>query len=158
MNIAQNGLHRAMDAKELVFDLTAQITGNIEFGASFDAISSGKAAPPPEGARFDLSSEGTVEGPKLKGKAYMMDYANLRADGRIELHIHGRIDLADGGKVALAAEGLATPDPAGIMQLRPTWTLRSNSPTYSWVNSIAVWVSGTVNPANGEIRLKGYKA
>jgi autotransporter translocation and assembly factor TamB len=138
--------------------LTARITGVIEFGASLDAITSGKAAPPPEGARFDITSEGTVEGPKLKGKMYSLDYANVRADGRLDLHIHGRIELADGGKVAVSAEGLATPDSTGILQLRHTWTLRSNSPAHAWVNSTSVWVSGTANPATGEIWLKGYRA
>jgi hypothetical protein len=150
--------HGPVDPKELLFELTAHITGNIEFGASFEAIASGKAAPPPEGARFDLSSEGTVDGPKLKGKVYVIDYANVRADGRIDLHIHGRIELTDGGKVAISAEGLAIPDPTGIMQLRHSWTLRSNSPAHSWVNATPVWVSGTANAATGEIRLKGYRA
>jgi hypothetical protein len=147
-----------MDTKELLFELTAHITGSIEFGASLEAIASGKAAPPPEGARFDLLSEGTIEGPKLKGKVYVIDYANVRADGRLDLHIHGRIELSDGVKVAISAEGLATPDPTGIMQLRHSWTLRSNSSAYSWVNSMPVWASGTANMATGEIRLKGYEA
>jgi autotransporter translocation and assembly factor TamB len=147
-----------MDTKELLFEITAHITGNVEFGASLQAVASGKAAPPPEGARFDISVEGTVEGPKLKGKVYVIDYANVRADGRLDLHIHGRIELADGGKVAVSAKGLATPDPTGIMQLRHTWTLTSNSPAHSWVNSTPVWASGTANLATGELRLKGYRA
>jgi hypothetical protein len=147
-----------MDTKELLFEVTAHITGNIEFGASLQAIASGKSAPPPEGARFDISVEGTVEGPKLKGKVYSMDYSNVRADGRLDLHIHARFELADGGKVAVSGEGQATPDPTGIMQLRETLTLRSNSPAHSWVNSTSVWASGTANLATGELRLKGYRA
>jgi hypothetical protein len=157
-SLTEEVLPGPMETNELLFELTAHITGNIEFGASMDAIASGKGAPPPEGARFDLSSEGTVEGPQLNGKAVMIDYANVRADGRIDLHIHGRIELAGGGLVAIFAEGLATPDPTGTMQLRHSWTLRSNSPKHAWVNSTLVWVSGTVNPATGEIRLKGYRA
>jgi hypothetical protein len=148
----------SMDTKELLFELTAHITGNVEFGASLDAIASGKAAPPPEGARFDISDEGTVDGPKLKGKVYAIDYANIRADGRIEVHMHGRFELDDGTKIAVTAEGQVTPDQTGIMQLQHTWTLRSNSPAYSWVNSTPVGASGTVNPATGEIRLKAYRA
>jgi hypothetical protein len=147
-----------MDTNELLFEVSAHITGNTEFGASLQAIAAGKAAPPPEGARFDVMDEGTVDGPKLKGKLYVTDYANIRADGRIDLHVHGRIELADGGKVAVSGEGLAIPDPSGIMQLRHAWTLRSNSPPHSWVNSTPVWASGTVNLATGEIRLKGYRA
>ena len=147
-----------MDAKELLFEVTAHITGVIEYGASLQAIASGKAAPPPEGARFDISVEGTVQGPKMKGKVYSIDYANVRADGRIDLHIHARIELPDGGKIAVFAEGLATPDPTGIMQLRQNWTLKSNSPAHSWVNSTPVWASGTANLATGELRLMAYRA
>jgi hypothetical protein len=38
-----------------------------DYGASLQAIAGGKAPPPPEGARFDMSLEGSVDGPKLKG-------------------------------------------------------------------------------------------
>jgi autotransporter translocation and assembly factor TamB len=147
-----------VDTKELLFEVTARVTGNIEFGASLQAIASGKSAPPSEGARFDISVEGTVEGPRLKGKVYSMDHSNVRADGRIDLHIHARFELADGGKIAVSGEGQATPDPSGIMQLRETLTLRSNSTAHSWVNSTSVWASGTANLATGELRLKGYRA
>ncbi len=62
-----------VDTKELLFEVTAHFTGSIEFGANLQAITSGKSAPPPEGARFDTPVEGAVEGPKLKGKAHSMD-------------------------------------------------------------------------------------
>jgi len=147
-----------MESTELVFDITGRMTETDEYGASIRAILEGKAAPPPAGARFDGKVEGTVDGPKLKGSFHSVDYINIRADGRIELHGHARLDLKDGGKVSLFADGLGSLDSNGILQLRETVTLRSNSPAQAWVNSIQVWATGTANLANGEIRLRGYKA
>ena len=98
-----------MESTELIFDITGRMTGTDEYGASIQAILEGKAAPPPAGARFDGKVEGTVDGPKLKGSIHSVDYLNIRADGRIELHGHARLDLKDGGKVSLFADGLGTP-------------------------------------------------
>lgn len=147
-----------MDARELLFDVAARITGSIDFGASLPAIAARKAAPPPEGAWFDLSIEGTVEGPRLNGRLVAVDHVTLHADGRLELHAHARVELADGGRVSVSADGLATPDSRGVVHIRETWTLRSNSPAHAWVNSTPVQTSGTVNLGTGELRLKGYRA
>ncbi len=122
------------------------------------AIAAGKIAPSPEGARFDLSFEGSIDGPGLKGSVHGVDVINIRADGRMELHIHAQFDLTDEGKVSFFADGVATLDPKGILHLRENVTLRSNSPSYAWVNSIPVWGIGTPNVATGEIRVEGYRA
>jgi Protein of unknown function (DUF3237) len=62
---------------------------------AFDGLLSGAAAPPPQGARFDSYVEGTVTGPKLKGTVKGVDYANVRADGRLQLHVHAGITTED---------------------------------------------------------------
>ncbi len=147
-----------MQSTELIFDITGRMMGTDEYGASIQAILEGKTAAPSAGARFDGRVEGTVDGPQLKGSFHSVDYLNIRADGRIELHGHARLDLNDGGKVSLFADGLGTLDANGILQLRESVTLRSNSPAHAWVNSIQVWATGMANLANGEIRLRGYKA
>jgi len=147
-----------MESFELLYDATWRITGVVEYGVSLEAITSGKATPPPEGARFDISIEGSVNGPKLKGSSRGIDYLNIRADGVPELHIHGLFDLADGGKVSVFADGVAPVDANGIAHLRENITLKSNYPAYAWVNSTVVWGVGTVKLATGELRLKGYKA
>jgi hypothetical protein len=87
-----------------------------------------------------------------------VEYVNIRADGRSELHIHGRLDLIDGEKVSMFADGVGTIYAKGILQLRQNVTLKCNSPAHAWVNSIAVWGVGTANLATGEVRVKGYKA
>jgi hypothetical protein len=147
-----------MESAELLYEFVLRVTGVDDYGASLQAIAGGKAPPPPEGARFDMSLEGSVDGPKLKGSWHGVEYVNIRADGRAELHIHGRFDLIDGGKVSLFADGVGFIDANGILQLRQNVTLKSNSPAHAWVNSIAVWGVGTANLATGEVRVKGYKA
>src|SRR2546427_13249714 len=42
-----------------------------------------------------LYVEGTVTGPKLKGMVKGVDYANVRADGRLQLHVHAGITTED---------------------------------------------------------------
>jgi hypothetical protein len=70
----------------------------------------------------------------------------------------GQFNLADGGKVSMFADGVASIDAKGIVQLRENVTLKSSYPAYAWVNSIVVWGVGTVNLATGKVRVKGYKA
>jgi len=147
-----------MESTELVYEYVLRITGTVEYGANLQAIIGGKAAPPAEGARFDVLLEGSVDGPRVKGSVHGVDYINIRADGRSELHIHAQFDLTDGGKVSLFADGVGTLDMHGILQLRENVTLKSNSPAHAWVNSIQVWGIGTANLATGEVRVKGYKA
>jgi hypothetical protein len=54
-----------MDVGELLYEYTVKLTGMTEYGVSFGALIAGTAAPPPEGARFDLPFEGASNGPKL---------------------------------------------------------------------------------------------
>jgi hypothetical protein len=96
---------------ELIYEHAVQIKQVTEYGVAFDGLLSGAAAPPPEGARFDVLSEGTVTGPKLKGTVKGVDYANVRADGRLQLHIHAEITTEDGKKIAFFADGVLILEP-----------------------------------------------
>lgn len=146
-------------SSELVYEVAMHITGVVEYGANMQAIATGKAAPPPEGARFDVSLEGSVDGPKFKGSWQGVDYLNIRSDGLCELHIHGQFDLSDGGgKVSMFADGVGTIGAKGIVQLRENVTLKSNYSAHAWVNSIVVWGVGTVNLAAGEVGGKGIQS
>jgi hypothetical protein len=142
---------------ELFYRYAPRVTQVVEFGASADAVFSGRTQPPPEGARFDLYLEGPVLGPKLTGTLSGVDYLNFRADGRAELHIHAAITTEDGPKIALLATGLAIPEEgSSVFQLRENVTLTSNHPRYRWVNEIQLWAAGTVDFATGEVDLKSY--
>jgi Protein of unknown function (DUF3237) len=142
---------------ELVYQYAPLVTQVVEYGASADAVFSGRTPPQPEGARFDLYLEGPVTGPRLTGTVKGVDYLNFRADGRAELHIHAEITTDDGRKIALLAGGLATPEEgSSVFQLRENVILMTNDREYRWVNQIQVWAAGTVDFAKGEVRLNAY--
>jgi hypothetical protein len=84
-----------------------------------------------------VAFEGSATGPKLDGTIKGVDYINIRADGRVELHIHGEITTNDNQKIALFADGVATPQEGSpILQLRENVTLTTSSPAYAWVNAL----------------------
>ena len=140
---------------ELLYEYTVQLTQMVEYGVSMEAVMSGQAPPPAEGARFDAYFEGPVTGTRLSGSVKGVDYLHIRADGRVQLNIYAEITTEDGKKIALAADGVALGEPP-VLQLRENVTLTTSHPEYSWVNAIQVWAPGTVDLAKGEIRVKGY--
>jgi hypothetical protein len=142
-----------------LYDLTVKFTKVTEFGVSMEALSSGEISPPPEGARFDVAFEGVSRGPKLKGTVVGVDYLNVRADGRFQLHIHGELTTEDGEKIALFADGVSIPrEGSSIIDLRENVTLTTSSKAYAWVNNLQVWGQGTVDLAKQEAYVKGYSA
>lgn len=142
---------------ELLYEYTAHFTDVVEYGTSMEALMSGQAAPPPEGARFDVSYEGPITGPKLAGAIKGVDYLQVRADGRFQLHIHAEITTDDGKKIAVAADGVGMGAPP-VMQLRENATLTTSAPEHCWVNTIQIWGTGTVDVSKGEVRIEGYAA
>lgn len=148
-----------IEVGELLYEYTVKFTGMTEYGVGLEPLMAGKVAPPPEGARFDVAFEGASHGPKLRGKVTGVDYLRIRADRRIELHIHAEITAVDGEKIALHADGVALPrDGSSIADLRENVTLSTSSKDYTWVNALQVWAIGTVDLADQVVRLKGYSA
>lgn len=140
---------------ELLYEYTLQFTQVVEYGVSAEALFAGQT-PPAEGARLDVHFEGPVTGARLNGTAKGVDYLHVRADGRIQLHIHAEITTEDGKRIALAADGVGIPQAGSVFQLRENVTLTSNHPEYAWVNPLQIWAPGTVDVAKGEIDIKGY--
>ena len=128
----------------------------VEYGISFDTLTSEGATPPPEGARFDTYFDGVIEGPKLKGTISCADYIYIRADGRIELNIHGEITTDDGEKIALFADGIATHQEGTNFYHNENVTLFTSSPKYSWVNKLQIWAVGNVDPGKSKVDIAGY--
>jgi hypothetical protein len=147
----------AIEAGELIYEYTPRVTEIVEYGASAEAVLMRTSAPPEEGARLDLYLEGPVVAGKLKGTVRGVDYLNVRADGRVELHIHAQITLEDGKTVALLAGGVAIPEAdSPVYQLREHVELTSNHPELAWVNTTEVWARGTVDVSTGEVHLTAY--
>ena len=115
---------------ELIYEYAPLVTNIVEYGTSADAMFAGET-PPPEGARLDLTLEGPIGGPKLKGTVKGKDYLCFRADGKAQLHIHAEITTDDG-------------------------TLTTSEPDFAWLNSLQIWGVGTVDVSTGQVNLKGY--
>ncbi len=148
-----------IEVGELLYEFEVKFTGMTEYGVSLESLVAGEAAPPPEGARIDVAFEGASTGPKLKGKVTGVDYLQIRGDGRFQLHIHAEITTDDGEKIALFADGVAYPrEGSTIADLRENATLSTSSKTYTWVNTLQVWATGTVDLAEQVVRIKGYSA
>ena len=144
---------------ERICELSLQITSVTDFGVSMESLLSGQSTPPPEGARLDVAVGGTVTGPRLNGTGGAVDYINVRADGRFQLHIHGVITTDDGEKISLFADGTAMPaEGTSSLQLRENVSLTTASPAYSWVNHLHIWALGTADVAKGTVNLTYYAA
>jgi hypothetical protein len=141
---------------ELIYEYTPLVTNIVEYGASADAMFAGET-PPPEGARFDLTLEGPIGGPKLKGTVKGKDYICFRADGKAQLHIHAEITTDENKRIALFADGVAIGQPGSpVFRLRENVTLTTSEPDFVWLNSLQVWGVGTVDVSTGKVDLKGY--
>jgi hypothetical protein len=141
---------------ELIYEYALLVTNTVEYGTSADAMFAGEA-PPPEGARLDLTLEGTVGGPKLNGTVKGKDYICFRADGRAQLHIHAEITTDDGKKIALFADGVAIgQQDSPVFRLRENVTLASSESDFAWVNSLQIWGVGTVDVSTGQVTVQGY--
>jgi hypothetical protein len=142
---------------ELIYEYTPRVTRIVDYGASPEAVLMRTTPPPKEGARLDLHLEGPVIAGRLQGTITGVDYLNVRADGRAELHIHGHITLEDGKTVALEAGGIAVPEEgSSVFQLREHVSLTSNHPALAWVNATEVWARGTVDVSSGQVHLRAY--
>lgn len=141
---------------EKIYTYDLDVTGVTDHGISLEAALSGQAPIPPQGIRIDVAFDGRVQG-RLTGKMKGVDYARMRADGRIDLDIRATIETDDGHRIALTADGVATPragEPAA--DLFENVTLGTAAEPHAWVNARQIWAVGTVNFATGKIHIDGY--
>ena len=142
---------------EKLYEVAVQFTDVTEFGVSLEALLAGETPPPPEGARIDVYFEGTISGERINGAVKGVDYLCFRADGRAELHIHGTITTPDGANVSFFGDGLVIDDGSdGPLQLRESVDLFSSHSEYTWVNGLALWGVGTVDPVAGKVEVTVY--
>ncbi|MGA3218870.1 MAG: DUF3237 family protein [Acidimicrobiales bacterium] len=141
---------------EKLYEYTLEVTGVVEYGASFQAVISGQSPPPPGGLRVDVAFAGPMTG-RLSGSVVGVDYITVRADGRIDLDIKAEITTGDGEKIAFAASGVGMPQ-AGSPQalLRENVTLTTANPSYAWVNPLQIWGIGSVDFSTGKINISAY--
>ena len=144
---------------ELLYEAEIRFTGIVEYGVSMAALSSGQTAPPPDGARFDQSFEGSLSGPRLRGRITGTDYLRVSADGRFRLHIHAQIHTDDGQDISFASEGVTYQGERSCeAELRATVSLFSSSPLYKWLNPLQVWALGSLDLDHGRALVRAYIA
>ena len=144
-------------AGELLYEAEIQFTGTVEYGLSMEAFSSGKIPIPLEGARFDQSFQGILNGPKLKGAISGTDHLTIRADGRFQMHIHAQITTEDGQNISFSSEGVTIrSEETKETLLRATVSLFTCAQAYRWLNKLQVWAVGTIDTEKGEAHVSAY--
>ena len=152
-------MSETMSIQELVYEETFQMTGETHFGIDMQSALSGAQAIPPEGVRVDVTCEGELTGPKIKGKIAGTDYVLMRGDGVSKLHVHAVITTDDGERIACYGDGIAALEPGSpVVQLRENVTLHTASAKYAWVNRLQFWATGESDLSTGIAALKGYSA
>lgn len=141
---------------EKIYEYDLDVTAVTDYGVTLQAILSGQARVPPQGARIDVAFEGRASG-RLAGRVHGIDYLRMRADGRIDLDIRAVIETQDGHRIALTADGVGVPRAAEpVADLRENVRLTTAAADYGWVNTRQVWGVGTVNFASGKIHVDAY--
>ena len=142
--------------KKPLFEIKYDITSIEEFGSSFEALMQGKLEIPKEGFRVNVGVKGTVSGPEFEGTASGVDYAYVRADGRMQLDVKVTITTVDGKNISFAADGVAIPQQDGTLLIAENVTLFSSHPEYAHLNALQIW--GLGSSAQNKIDLKFYSA
>ena len=149
----------AIQVRELVYEATLQFTEVVDFGIDLQSALSGAKPIPPEGARINVSFEGDLKGPKLKGKVAGTDYILFRGDAVGKLNIHAIISTDDGERIALWADGVFSPEKdSPIGQVRENVSLHTAVPKYAWVNRLQLWATGQADLSASTVALKVYSA
>ena len=143
---------------EFLYEVVAPFTSITDYGVNVQEILSGASTPPPEGTQIDFAFQGTFKGARLSGSVAGVDYAHARADGRVDLHIHATMRTGDGARIAFYADGVATPGPDGVWQLRENCRFLTSFGPYRWLNALQAWGIGAVDLGRGEVRIKVYAA
>lgn len=151
------GVQVQVSTLEHLYHVHVRIMEVVEFGTPLQPVLSGEIPPPASGARFDVHVEGTLSGPKLRGKLAAVDYVTFRADGRMELDVHGVASTDDGANIAVFIAGLGTPDPAaGKIRLHEDIRLHCTDARYQWVNALPIWARGAVDLQTMEVHVDAY--
>jgi hypothetical protein len=137
---------------ELMYEAEIQFTGIVEYGVSIEALSMAETPIPLAGARFDQTFEGTLAGPRLRGKIHGTDYLYVRPDGLFQLHLHAQVTTEDGTNLAMSSEGVSLQvEGEKLTQLRAAVSLFTASSTTTVLYKMALLADngGNTTPLEG---------
>jgi len=146
-------MQNQMEVVEHLFDENIRLTGITDFGLRLEELLQDQSIMPPQGARFDIAFEGSVNGPKRD-----IDYLEIRPDGKLMLTMYAVI--ATDEMISVYEDGINTLSGNGspIGELSLNMRLHTSSQKYSWVNKIQVWCKGYVDMAKGEARVSAFRS
>ena len=134
-----------------------QVRYKVHLYSDVEGLSMAEIPIPLAGARFDQTFEGTLAGPRLRGKIHGTDYLYVRPDGLFQLHLHAQVKTEDGTNLAMSSEGVSLQvEGEKLTQLSAAVSLFSASRTYSWLNQLRFWAIGTLDPARGKAVIRSY--
>lgn len=136
---------------ELLFEERVRLTEVVEYGFPMNDLLEGKTPIPPEGARFDIYFEGSLQGDRIRGTIEGVDFLEVRADGRYFLNLQARIRTEDGANIQLRETGVNN---QGTLRLQMEF--HTGDRRYSWLNSRQVLGIGTVDLSAAEANVQGY--
>jgi len=151
-------MNAVIDTGEKLFHETGHLTGISDFGVDWQALLEGEVALPPQGARFDISFEGALEGDRIRGKFTGVDYLVVRSDGYFELNLFVTITTDDGATIAMHETGTLIRKEDGPAELYLNMLFSTAHEKYVWLNTTPAWGRGTVDQATGEIDVTAYGA
>jgi hypothetical protein len=149
-------LRREAMSYEKIFEYDLDITGVTDYGADMEALFTGRQSVPLQGAQFDVTLAGPVNG-RVTGNMRGIDYLRMRPDGRRELELRGAIETDDGSRIAFSAVGVGSPrEGEPMVDLAVKIDLLTAATAYSWVNAKPAWGSGYADLATNKIHVEVY--
>jgi hypothetical protein len=137
-----------------LYDAMLHHTSIVEYGFGVADLDTGRTLPP-AGARIDIAFEGRIEGDRIAGTIAGVDFGEVRADGRFDLHIHATITTDDGAHISFFADGIFRPSDG---ELRENVRLTTASTKYAWVNQLQIWARGNADMRKRKVCVKAYVA
>ncbi len=122
----------------------------VEFLFSMTATTntSGVIAKGPSGTRVIVdASEGTFDGPKMKGiiKGPGGDWVTVRADGVMQLDVRVLLETHDGATILMQYKGIGVD---GASNIRTAPLFETGDERYAWLNSVQAVAHGSVGDGN----------
>jgi hypothetical protein len=149
-------LRREAMSYEKIFEYDLDITGVTDYGADMEALFTGRQSVPLQGAQFDVTLAGPING-RVTGNMRGIDYLRMRPDGRRELELRGAIETDDGSRIAFSAVGVGSPrEGEPMVDLAVKIDLLTAATAYSWVNAKPAWGSGYADLATNKIHVEVY--
>lgn len=137
-----------------LYRLSLNLGAITDFGISLPAALAGPI--PLEGARFDAAGEGNVTG-RINGRITVVDYVNMRADGRLDLNVRCVLTTNDGARISQHITGVLQPSPVGFNLQENIYSFTSDA-RYKYLNTKQLWAVGTVNLGTAKLDVRIYDA